>query len=370
MGNKNLHEGEVRLYPTHPEKRNLVTTWFVKWYVNGRLKHLNVPNLKNLEEKNKAAIALIARVKANPVNPSLKKEVVHSTVATEKIFAAITERAKMRGLEKKTVQSYESHVRNLNNFCKANGFRTVNVDAAKSFIAYMIDKDYHPTTINNHRRTFATFFKTLKKEKEVRKNPFEDIDKIMGEADTRSHFTDSQLQKVKKALLDKGMFNIETACKYLYYLLCRPKELRFVKIQDVNFEEWTVRITWRIGKSNRKRYIIIPDSLKEWMIENNIESYPLNYYLCGKKGFPSEMPVGINYWSGHLTSILRELNFDETYVLYSIKNTGAIKWYKATKDLVSLQRQIGHQDPKTTTIYLRSLGVMDFDHVRSLIPAF
>ena len=234
----------------------------------------------------------------------------------------------------------------------------------------MINEKYHPTTINNHRITFSTFFKTLKKEKAVKQNPFENIDKIIGESDTRSHFTDSQLTLVKKALENKNLSKIEISCMYIYYLLCRPKELRLLTLKDVNFEDWTMRISWRVGKSNKKRFVIIPDGLKEWMIENKIQDYPLNYYLLGKNGCPSLKPVGINYWSGHLTPVLREIGFDESYVLYSFKNTGAIKWYKTTKDLVAVQRQIGHQDPKTTTIYLRSLGVMDFDHVRSLIPKF
>ena len=371
MGNKKFPlNGDVRLYPTQEVERTLEKTWFVKWRINGRPKKLNVPNRKDLASRYKAADELIQRIKDNPANPVIKKEVVSATAQTEKIYKSIAERGKLKGLEKKTIQSYQGHVRNLDKFCKENGFRTVSEVAAKSFILDMIDEEYHPITINNHRRTFNTLFNALKKSKEVRQNPFESIEKLIGESDTRSHFTDSQLKLVKKTLNNKGLAKIEMACQYFYYLLCRPKELRLITLNDVNFEEWTMRITWRVGKTNKKRFVIIPDGLKEWMIDNKIEDYPSSFYLCGHSGFPSEKPVGVNYWSSNLTPVLREMGFDESYVLYSFKNTGAIKWYKATKDLVVVQRQIGHQDPKTTTIYFRSLGVMDFDHVRSMIPTF
>jgi site-specific recombinase XerD len=106
------------------------------------------------------------------------------------------------------------------------------------------------------------------------------------------------------------------------------------------------------------------------MIAADIQSYPLDYYLCGIDGMPCEAPVSANYWSSIFTAVIRELGFDESYVLYSIKNTGAIKWYKAGIDMFAIQKQIGHQDPKTTQIYFKSIGVLDFAHVNAHVPAF
>jgi site-specific recombinase XerD len=276
----------------------------------------------------------------------------------------------MKGLELKTVQSYESHVRNLDAFCKREGFRSVSKEAAKAFVSYLIDNNYHPTTINAHKVTFNIFFNVLKKEKVVRQNPFSDIERVEGASEVRSHFTVGQLELVKKTLIDKDLQHIEIACQYLYYLLCRPKELRLLKISNVNFQDWSIKISWRVGKKKKARFAIVPDGLKAWMIDNKISEYPLGHYLISKSGLPGEAPVGINFWSSKFTEILRGLGFDESYVLYSIKNTGAITWYKALRDIIAVQRQIGHEDTKTTQIYLRSLGVSDFDYVRPLIPLF
>ena len=71
-----------------------------------------------------------------------------------------------------------------------------------------------------------------------------------------------------------------------------------------------------------------------------------------------------------MTAILRSMGYSSEYTLYSLKNTGAISFYKAGIGLVEIQRQIGHKDINTTIIYLRSMGFDDFENVRKNVPAF
>lgn len=369
MAKKNFFpDGEIRLYPFLEADRTLDRKWEVKWKHNGRKKKLPVPHKPTLSARNKAAQELIARIKANPADPTIRRKNPPASVHTGHLFKLLEDRSNR--LERKSVQTYHSQVKNLDAFCKLRGYKSVTEPVAKAFIDYLLSEGYHPVTVQNHIVTLITLFNRLKKEKIIRHNPFEHVEKVRGESDVRSHFTDAELMSVKKELLLRGKTSVYNACQYLYFLLCRPKELRLMKIRDIDFENWTIKISWRTGKTKKTRYVTIPTGLQEFMKNQNIESYPLDYYLCGLSGLPSEKPVSANYWSAGFTAVLRDLGFDESYVLYSIKNTGARKWYKAGIDMFSIQKQIGHQDPKTTQIYFRSMGVLDFAHVNAHVPAF
>lgn len=254
-------DGEIRLYPFLIEDRTLDRKWEVKWKYKGRKKHLPVPHHPTLEARNKAAEELINRIKANPADPTIRRKEPAGTAQTEQLFQKLKERSNRLG--DKSVSGYTSHIRNLDAFCKKNGYKSVTEDVAKRFINFMIEENYHPVTIQNHMVTFTTLFTKLKKEKRVRRNPFENVEKVSGESDVRSHFSDAELASVKKALIEKGRANVLAACQYLYFLLCRPKELRFMKVRDVDFQNWSIKISWRTGKTKHTRYATIPTELQK-----------------------------------------------------------------------------------------------------------
>lgn len=369
MAKKNFFpDGDIRLYPILEAERTLDRTWEVKWKHKGRKRHLNVPNKPTLAERNQAAQALIQRIRNNPDNPTIRIKKPPATAQTAQLFHKLLERSNR--LEAKTVSCYRSHIQNLDVFCKDNGFKTVTPLVAERFINHLISSGYHPVTIKNHLITFSVFFNRLIAEKVIRHNPFSGVEAVRGESDVRSHFTAAEMESVKKALIGRGNVSVLAACQYLYYLLCRPKELRFIKVRDIDFQNWTLKISWRVGKTKRTRYVTIPTALQKSMTEAGLADCPLDFYLCGRNGMPSEKPVSANYWSAGFTAVVRSLGFDESYTLYSMKNTGAIRWYKAGIDMFSIQKQIGHQDPKTTQIYFRSMGVLDFTHINAHVPPF
>ena len=363
MSKKNFSSTDVRIYPID---KSLDKRWVVKWKEpTGKPRHLNVYNYLTVAEREKAAAELVGRIVANPIDPTIRKKGRQIASKTSKLFGILEERSNR--LEKKTVQSYASHIRNLDAFCKTNGHKTVTEEVAAAFINYLIALGRAPSTINGHRTTFSIHFSRLVKKKEIRKNPFSEVERVRGESETRSYFKSNQILQIKPAILAKFPC-LMPACEYMYYLLCRPKELRFIKIENIDFDNWTVKINWSIGKTKRTRFAIIPDALKSIMIRNGISAYPPNYYLISHDGRPSDKCVSANFWSSKMTEILRGLGFGGDYVLYSWKNTGAIHWYKAGIGLVEIQRQIGHSDIKTTMIYLKSMGFEDFSNVRAKVP--
>ena len=359
----------IRVYPLD---KILTNRWFVRWKMpNGKRRELTVPCFDNVKDRERAANEIIKLIERNPINPLEKPAFQASTIKTEKLYEIILSR--VGRLEKKTIQSYRSHVNNLDKFCAEKKLRFLTPDVAEKFIAYIRDKGISDVTINKHLLTFSILFKLLIAKKEIRKNPFKDIERPRGHSETRGYFRINQIAQIKTQI-EIHLPQLLPTCEYLYYLLCRPKELRLIKIEDVDFDNWTIKIKWNVGKTTGSfkynRFAVIPNALKEKMIAQNIQNYPPNYYLLGNKGVPSETMVSINYWSSNFTKIIRKMGFSKEYTLYSIKNTGAIQFYKAGIGLIEIQRQIGHKDINTTMIYFKSMGVDDFENVRKNVPSF
>ncbi len=365
MSKKKFPVGEIRVYPLD---KNLDSRWFVRWKMpSGRRRDLNVLEFPTVDEREKAVKEIIKRIEANPIDPTIRNKKPIATSKTQRLFEILEERSNR--LEKKTVQSYATHIRNLDKFCKENNHKHLTVAVAELFINHLIEIGRAPSTVNGHRTTFSIHFKKLVKKKEVRKNPFSDVEGVRGESQSRAYFKSNQLIQVKKAVAEDAPF-LMPICEYMYYLLCRPKELRLLRIEDIDFDNWTIRIKWTVGKTKKQRFCVVPNALKDTMLESDIMNMPPNYYLVGKNGKPSEKPVGMNYFSSKMTAVLRKLGFSKDYTLYSLKNTGAIRWYKAGIGLIEIQRQIGHADIKTTMIYFRSMGFEDFENVRKNVPTF
>ena len=369
MGKKTFFANDdIRVYPLN---KSLETRWFVRYKLpDGKRREMVVFNYFSVGEREGAAQEIIKKIKANPLNPLEKPIFQAATVKTEKLYEMINSRVGQ--LEKKTIQSYTSHVNNLDTFCKSQKFRFITPEVAQKFIDHLRAKKYSEVTIRKHQITLKILFKRLVDTKVIRKNPFVGIENAKGVSESRGYFRVAQLEKIKIEIANKYS-ELLPACEYLYYLLCRPKELRLIKIEDVNFDNWTIKIKWNVGKntgSKQNRFCVIPNALKDLMIARNIENYPPNYFLIGNTGLPGVAPVAINFWSARMTKILRAMGFSKEYTLYSLKNTGAIAFYKAGIGLVEIQKQIGHRDINTTIIYLRSMGFDDFENVRLNVPTF
>lgn len=369
MGKKTFFAiDDVRVYPLN---KNLQSRWFVRYKLpDGKRKELTVFNFASVDDRERAAQAIIKKIKTNPENPLAKSIYKASTVKTEKLYELI--KSRVGRLEKKTIQSYTSHVNNLDRFCRDQKHRFLTEDVAQKFIDHLRVKKYSEITILKHQITMKILFKMLVTQKVIRKNPFALIENARGVSEPRGYFRTAQLEKIKTEIAVKTP-EILPACEFLYYLLCRPKELRLLKIEDVNFDNWTIKIKWNVGKntaSKQNRFCVIPNALKEIMIARKLDAYPPNYYLVSKDGLPGVNSVAINFWSERMTRVLRAMGFSKEYTLYSLKNTGAIAFYKSGIGLVEIQRQIGHRDINTTIIYLRSMGFDDFENVRVNVPPF
>ena len=156
-------------------------------------------------------------------------------------------------------------------------------------------------------------------------------------------------------------------CMFVYYCFLRPRsELRFLKVADILFEERRIRVPGKVAKNKKTQFVVIPTNF--WPYVATLRERPPGAFIFeNKKG----NRVGYNTLGTRFNKVLEQLGFDATeYEVYSFKHTGAVRYYKATKDLVGLQEQLRHHSLDQVKEYMRCLGVWDFEDVAGGVPDF
>ncbi|OJJ16695.1 hypothetical protein BKI52_32840 [marine bacterium AO1-C] len=217
----------------------------------------------------------------------------------------------------------------------------------------------HGNTRKGYRQNISRLFTLLKKKKIVRENPW--VDSELPKVDTteaKRAFREDEREKFKKYCIENHLQEELMVIQFLYYTFIRPKELRLLKVDDIDFDNKKIFVSTRIGKSWRNRYMAIPEKfekpLKEWVKDKKPRHYVFHRTNPDK-------PRGRDHFRIQHRLILDELGYERNgnVSLYSWKHTGVVALYKATMDVVAVQIQCGHADISDTMRYLHSLGLIE-----------
>ncbi|MDD6110894.1 MAG: tyrosine-type recombinase/integrase [Prevotellaceae bacterium] len=124
-----------------------------------------------------------------------------------------------------------------------------------------------------------------------------------------------------------------------------------IKIGDISIKEQTVFVAAQISKNRRDGLVALNDEIVKLMIELNVFSYPSNYYLFGNKLSPSESKASYNLFRQKFLAVRKELNFPDSYMFYSLKDSG-IRDLANTQGIVVAKEQARHSDVSVTNHYL------------------
>jgi integrase len=271
-------------------------------------------------------------------------------------------------LRRKTFHSYKTHLNNLHLFLKNGKHRRLDGDVAALFLQDLQKKGRGGRTINAHRTTFNVFFARLIKNKRVKDNPFAQTDRVAQQSKGSQYFKVHQIEQLKTYMAEHCPF-LWLPVLFMYYCYIRPGELRLLKIGDIDFDDWQIKMRGDISKNKKEQYVAIPDGLRKILVSIALHQYAPNQFVFGGGGvLGSDTPVGQNYWSYHHLKMLRALGYSAAYNLYSWKHTGVVRAYKAGIGLKELQMQLRHHSLDMVKIYLESLGILDFKNIKEAFP--
>lgn len=205
-------------------------------------------------------------------------------------------------------------------------------------------------------------------------NPFGRVKPLQTQSTKHAAFTDDQLRSLIHLAERKEWHQIGLFIRYMYYSLARVKELACLKVGHNDIARRRILFTADNAKTGIEDYVGMSDRLAEIITESGILKFPQDHFVFsnGPDGYhgPGQTKVGKNYFYKRISELIEELGFyriNDNHTPYSIKHTGAIALYLATRNIKVVQQQCRHKNLETTIKYLRDLGVFtDFDELNKL----
>lgn len=162
--------------------------------------------------------------------------------------------------------------------------------------------------------------------------------------------------------IEKKDKQLYLACLMQYYCFTRPgKELRLLRVKDIDTNNWTIKVDASNAKNGHKRVVTIPNHLIEVLKEYGIERADKNKYLFSGHKQLGDKPCSINAMRYRFNTHRNRLGLPQEYKFYSLKCSGATSLHNSnTVSIRSIMDQLGHLSLSATQHYLkRHSGAID-----------
>lgn len=274
-----------------------------------------------------------------------------------------------------TLPTYQSKIRI---FCMwidsrsmgANDVSTITNDTIVAFFRWLItDQKRSRKTVSTYRQVLQSLFEWLVKQKVFISNPVHDLpntDLINDQAPSPIHAAD--IESFKEAFQKDPQLWL--AVQFQYYCALRPgRELRLLKIKNIDFARGLVTVNRAEAKKRITRTVVIPEVfLKELRTTYKLNGYPKDFYVFGINGEPGTELLGKNNLRFRFNKIREELNMPVEYKFYSWKHTGAVNASLAGIPDKHIQLQLGHTSLETTNRYLRKMTGHQSNYLKNEFP--
>jgi site-specific recombinase XerD len=217
----------------------------------------------------------------------------------------------------------------------------VNVSAAlvtDFFSALSEGRDYKPKTLHRMISTLSSFYRYLYTQGVVVANPMLGVE--------RPRIKNQELKYLKHSQVIRLLNTIESErdrliVRLIYATGVRVSELCAINVEDIDFEEQTIRVK---GKGDKIRTVFVDEETLdeiERFVGNTIEG-PL---FLGQQG---------NHISPRTVQHLFRQYAPPGITPHKIRHSYASELYRRSKNLRVVQENLGHSSIKTTEIYLHT----------------
>lgn len=260
-------------------------------------------------------------------------------------------------------------------FLRAKNFENLDIENFEQKTVYQfldflkVENKISNKTYNNYLTTLHTFFEVLTDREYIKLNPCKKIQKIGVQSGNHTPYTNEQIGEIKRVIEEKGFDRLLLFVQFIYYTLARPRELKALRVGDIG--EKTIMFKGKISKNKKTQFVMIPDALEILIEAYQLRSQPKDFFVFGKNGFPSAESIVRDYFYEQFVVVLKELNLRKKgYTIYSFKHTAVINLYNAGVDIKDIQAQCRHSSIAQTDVYLKDLGLIKNDTLKSNYPAF
>ena len=270
---------------------------------------------------------------------------------------------KQQTVRKESSDSYSSIINKFKKFLlekeKLNGsIKAITEMVAIEYSDSITLKGLSGRSHNNDIRELRGFFKLLKKRKIIKKNPFKSIDLKKEEEKKRRPIPFAHRQIILDHLKENDV-SVYLSVLMLYFCMIRPKEQRFIKIEQIELQNSIIRVYGTHSKNHKTQIVTIPNQFKEILIELRVDKLPSQLYILNSKTLLGKStPVGKSLMSNRYRAIIQDL-FQRGVLsnitgnqLYSWKDTGGDSMAMSIKNAKRMQNQFRHNSLSETEKYL------------------
>ncbi len=257
-----------------------------------------------------------------------------------------------RKLSDETAKNYRYDLDKFSKFLKDNNINSFNQIDSHTIEKYLKEiNDMNPKSISRNITSINNLFIYLLKDKKLKKNPCEFIDRPKLKKtlpDTLSFEEVSNILDIP--LKNKYDYRNKAMLEILYGSGLRIGELISLTLRDVDMENDIIRC---FGKGSKERIVPI----------NDYEKYFLKLYLERRSEFLINGNNDYLFLNNHgkkmtrqgflknLKKILFEKGIKKNVTPHTLRHSFASHMLKGGADLRSIQMLLGHSDISTTKIY-------------------
>lgn len=251
----------------------------------------------------------------------------------------------MAGLAKGSIKGYECLLRIFLIWLGDRDINTVKSGDITIFLEWFkMTRNVSNRTLENKRIILSGFFSYLFNAGEIERNPMVNVRKIKFVPKPVNPMTDEELELMREAC---QTIREKAIIEFLYATGCRVGELEHIKRTDIDFINRKIKV---IGKGSKYRTVYLNAKAK----------LALQAYLASRTDENSELFVSMrrphqgikkNSFEKIVKQIYERTDIDKKVTPHVFRHTMATDLYERDRDIVPVQRILGHSKIETTMIY-------------------
>lgn len=254
-----------------------------------------------------------------------------------------------------TMRSYSAYSNMLLNWTNAREpglfCSLFNEAKATRFMDYIYnERNVTARTWNNYLKMSRAFFNWCVTKGYTKENPFNKFSLKKKEKKERTTIDVDTRKRIAEYLDGKPFLLV---CMLVYHSLIRPKEIRNLRVGDIDLKNHTIKVAASIAKNHNTRYCAISTQIEDLIKRLGIMKYNQSYYIFSD---PETMSPGSNKiydskFTKEWDKLRKALGLPSTMQLYSFRDTGIWTMLKSHVDDLSVMQHADHSSLDITTIY-------------------
>lgn len=263
-----------------------------------------------------------------------------------------------------TIRHYKTTLRDLGDFLSRKHHHSLRIDKITtnhllSFLSYKREQGTTGRTRKNYIVTFRSFWRFLNVQNLCQTNPTNQLENIHTEKKERIYLTEDEMQRFLN-VIDLPL--VYAACTTICYSGLRISELCNLKLTDVSFSRQEIHVICGKGKKDR----IVPLNSE---LSNILTAYishdrnPDSEYLFSSK---QSGRISQQYLNKMIHKYAKLANVDSHISAHCLRHSFATALISKGAPITSIQKILGHNDLKTTNIYMH-MNQADLTHSINLL---